>query len=476
MATVCKTALNFDYDRPEIKLVSPEAARKLLSTSNDHSGGSTKDVMKYANEIRMGLWKSPKHKVFVYPNGKLASGHAFLYGILEAGEQAKLFFERSPYKQSPARFDFDGPEVRIVTPDVARMLLATSEVKQPVPKGLVSGYVTEIMAGEWRRTTKAIKMSANGELVGGHEYLHAIIRAGLPVKLLYELSETVQQDPQRESPKVIEMPSPAVGKSSGRTFTLEMITPELAKIYLGENKGNRNIRKSSVAQYVKDMLDGNWRSTHQGIAFNSDGVLIDGQHRLHAIIESNVSVEMVVARGLEMEDGAAIDIGAIRSEANIAHYLNIELTCEHTACARAMKMFQFDRSTSRRQVVDVVREHIGAIEFAIASAKGPKTQNAVFRGVVARALSSRPSDKERIERFVEIASGDGGALPGEEGAHVLRKWLANEDVSKLLHSASNRKALYHKIENALKAFLDRRAIVRCDKAVREMFPIPGEVD
>lgn len=79
---------------------------------------------------------------------------------------------------------------------------------------------------------------------------------------------------------------------------VEIITPSMAKEYLEKNVKNRPINLKTVNKYAEDMASGNWELTHQGIAFNENGELIDGQHRLQAVIKSEASVEMMVARGI----------------------------------------------------------------------------------------------------------------------------------------------------------------------------------
>jgi hypothetical protein len=101
----------------------------------------------------------------------------------------------------------------------------------------------------------------------------------------------------------------------------EDIGPAEAAAYLKKNVSNRTVRKGTVAAYARDMKLGNWIPTHQGIAFNDRKELIDGQHRLHAISESGVTVRMLVTRGIPAETGAmrtmdVVDRGAVRSVAD----------------------------------------------------------------------------------------------------------------------------------------------------------------
>ena len=98
------------------------------------------------------------------------------------------------------------------------------------------------------------------------------------------------------------------------------VTPEKAQLWLENNFVNRPLSDGVVAAYARDMIAGVWVPTHQGIAFNDLDDLIDGQHRLHAIVRSGVTVRMMVTFGLpskiagrEMTTMDAVDRGRTRS-------------------------------------------------------------------------------------------------------------------------------------------------------------------
>ena len=95
------------------------------------------------------------------------------------------------------------------------------------------------------------------------------------------------------------------------------ITPAIAKALLVKTntKNIRHISSRVVTQYAQDMKTGKWVTTHQGLAFTgenlvSPGQLIDGQHRLAAIVSANVAVEMTVTFGAP--DVRKIDFGRRR--------------------------------------------------------------------------------------------------------------------------------------------------------------------
>jgi len=77
---------------------------------------------------------------------------------------------------------------------------------------------------------------------------------------------------------------------------LRKVTPKMAESWLKKNHAqNRNISWSTVEAIANDIIEGNWKVTHQGICFDGSGNLIDGQHRLHAIVKSGKTVEILVA-------------------------------------------------------------------------------------------------------------------------------------------------------------------------------------
>lgn len=89
------------------------------------------------------------------------------------------------------------------------------------------------------------------------------------------------------------------------------ITPELAKEYLKHNDSNRSLRRTRVVQYAHDMKEGKWNLTGQGITFGKDGNLLDGQHRLHAVVFANVPVDFLVVTDADVV--ATYDCGLSRS-------------------------------------------------------------------------------------------------------------------------------------------------------------------
>lgn len=97
------------------------------------------------------------------------------------------------------------------------------------------------------------------------------------------------------------------------------VTPRLAAEFLERNASNRRMRPGHVNALASVMAAGQFQSTHQGIAINTEGEVVDGQHRLAAIMRSGVSVRMPVAYGVNAEHYGhlMIDVGMNRSTADV---------------------------------------------------------------------------------------------------------------------------------------------------------------
>lgn len=95
------------------------------------------------------------------------------------------------------------------------------------------------------------------------------------------------------------------------------VTPQQAKAWLKLNTLNRPVRQRYVTYLAEAMKRGEWVVNHQPIALNGNR-LIDGQHRLMAVVESGLpGVKLPVVMDADTNTFDTIDIGAKRSNADI---------------------------------------------------------------------------------------------------------------------------------------------------------------
>lgn len=113
---------------------------------------------------------------------------------------------------------------------------------------------------------------------------------------------------------------------------LARITPALARKWLELNKNNRPLRPTHVETLRASFARGEYVQTHQGIAFDQDNNLIDGQHRLHAIAQmpKGFFVTMLVTRGLE-RDRAFVVIDTVQAKRSTSDVLRVDRNVGETA-------------------------------------------------------------------------------------------------------------------------------------------------
>lgn len=102
------------------------------------------------------------------------------------------------------------------------------------------------------------------------------------------------------------------------TYTRELVTPSIARQWLGKRPDNQRVEKrGKITAYARDMKSGRWDElTAEFIKFDENGSLIDGQNRLLAVILADVSITFDVAHGLPSAAMLVLDSGAPRGAAD----------------------------------------------------------------------------------------------------------------------------------------------------------------
>lgn len=133
---------------------------------------------------------------------------------------------------------------------------------------------------------------------------------------------------------------------------VELITPEKASAYLAQNFDNNRTRsKEWIGELVREMKSDLFKLSIDAIGFDVCGRLINGQHRLTAVIESGKTQPFIVARNLPVETAQLIDVGKKRTMAQ-------RITIGGT------RMTEKQCSTVRNAMVDYQSNNTGTVTFA----------------------------------------------------------------------------------------------------------------
>lgn len=154
------------------------------------------------------------------------------------------------------------------------------------------------------------------------------------------------------------------------------VTPATAKAWLEATTfRNRNITRAAVKRYANDMRTGRWELNGESIVIDDNGNVVDGQHRLHAIIESGVSIKTVVVKGVDCSVFPTFDIGKQRSGCDIlgiAGYANSRTLAAAIRCWWELTTVGFCNaprgtgwaSRERLDILGLVKSNPGIVESA----------------------------------------------------------------------------------------------------------------
>jgi len=222
------------------------------------------------------------------------------------------------------------------------------------------------------------------------------------------------------------------------------VDPGMAAHWLQNNFINRLLSDDVITGYARDMANGNWFPTHQGIAFNDLDHLIDGQHRLHAIIRCGLTIRMMVTFGLpSVIEGKqattmdAVDRGRPRSVADqlkIQHGMkNGSAIAMITASLAGLCQNERTRRLSVGQTLDIYRAFKPAVDWVIEFRS--KEPGLKAKGVLAACAFAVAADVALKARCHQIFTGDIKS-PGSP-LQLLRSFLISDDA-KLLNRGTDR--------------------------------------
>lgn len=114
------------------------------------------------------------------------------------------------------------------------------------------------------------------------------------------------------------------------------MTPAMAREILASNDNNRNPDERSIQKLVVQMQAGKWVLNGDTVVISESGRLLDGQHRLTAVVLSGVTVPMLIARGAHESVFTTIDTGRARKATDIALLAGVPNRFEAMSAAKVI--------------------------------------------------------------------------------------------------------------------------------------------
>lgn len=162
---------------------------------------------------------------------------------------------------------------------------------------------------------------------------------------------------------------------------ITIVTPEMAMQLLEYNTLNRPVSDIHVARITRQIIEDKWRFNGDTIKIASTGDVLDGQHRLWAIVNSKKSVETIIVRGIAREAFATIDtVRKMRSGSD---------TLALNGAARY-------RSVTATALMWLIRWQRGVIE------KYRAPENKVENSDIEQAFAENPGMERAVERAMAL--------------------------------------------------------------------------
>lgn len=246
------------------------------------------------------------------------------------------------------------------------------------------------------------------------------------------------------------------------------ITPDTARDWL-ENRNlsekrpvnNRSLSVHTVRKYATAMAEGRWKLVHQGIAFDRDGWLIDGQHRLSAIVQANIPVPMMVIPNCDPDTFDVLDTGLRRQAAHLIPINGRDLAATARILGTVTVAWPpisvqggvYDNGASNDQVLAVVAEWRAELEAWIEPVRRCYAQIRLNKGghlaVLAQAARTRHADK--IEDWVNRLTTGEDLAQTDPRLHLRNRSMRDY---RILNGTSGRGDMYRLIVRSWNSYVN----------------------
>jgi hypothetical protein len=214
--------------------------------------------------------------------------------------------------------------------------------------------------------------------------------------------------------------------------TLVTITPKLAEAFLENNHTNRPLKPRHIAGLTQSMKEGDWKINGDTICVSKSGTIIDGQHRLHAIVKSQTTIQSWIIAGLDEDVFNTIDIGKKRTVADTLACRGEKNTTTLASSLRLLNEYycgavETNPLCSTSDIEKVLEEHPDMRE-SIFQSKGIKGLATPAVITTCNYLFRKTSRLLAASFFTQLSQGTG--LERGYPIHTLRERLVSNALSK----------------------------------------------
>jgi hypothetical protein len=223
----------------------------------------------------------------------------------------------------------------------------------------------------------------------------------------------------------------------------KLVTPKIAQQLLDKNKKNRPVNNDNLTTIISEMNKSRFKITGESIKISKTDVLLDGQHRLLAILKTQKPVELLIVSGLDDDAFKFMDTGRSRQASDvlaidgISNSKKIASITKFIISFQANKYFAAATQHHKREIkitnYDVsvfVDKNLDSLNDSYAY--GFNKQNKLINGATLAAFHyvfKQINDSDADDFCHKLASGEG--LEQASPIYVLRQRLLSDIRSTL---------------------------------------------
>jgi hypothetical protein len=264
---------------------------------------------------------------------------------------------------------------------------------------------------------------------------------------------------------------------------MEHITPKQAREWLEKNTMNRPFNQNNLEALKKEIYNNNYFVTGESIKIATDGTLLDGQHRLRAIVETGKAVKMFVIRDLSKEAFKYMDTGRPRQASDVLAIEGVKNSSSMAAIAKFIIGYQKDKTfnsavrgnankgrnrITNAEVSDFVNKNINSLvdSYEFGHGKGRK----LIQGKLVSSMHYvlKKIDQKQADVFIEQLV-EGTGLQRGNPIHQLREIFVHDkrNTKKL-----PQRAKVHLIIRAWNLVRQNKTVTKLQYDKRDPFPKP----
>lgn len=216
------------------------------------------------------------------------------------------------------------------------------------------------------------------------------------------------------------------------TTRIITLTPELAHELLAKNENNRKVSDRNYNKVRRAIERGEWRLNGEAIKVDRNGFVLDGQHRLFAVVDSGIPIETLIVEGLDPETQDTMDTGKTRSVADVLAIRGYKNTATLASIIRRIYLYEMH----------------GLRAATIASY--PTTNHEVLQFFAANPwIESLVGDSRRIAQFAKLPGSLAAVLQhvfaqldADDAADFFERLVSGENLSSTHPIYALRRALH----------------------------------